>query len=349
MNSSTHTTKNIKWSNTPNMGGADIRSALYQQVETLCGEQMYGLGRGRTGYAYKNLLAILEKTASNPRFLRFGEGRIISNAPSIEICIAKLIKMIAITVKSCDAYIMTDVEDTWAKVAGVRSSTPMKLSVGRQAGVHRNRRGPRFTKTPRTTVQIIDNLADNCVGTLSEGFVIAHLNKTMACPECRVRGQIGWCDSASHISVDAFRDGVCMSCKKMGVNTLFEIKCRWESAVVDSIKSGSGTSAGSYVALNALMTTRANVYLVLASRDTGTIRVGKITSARLRGNNNWMYSVQEKLGWGGPSSMVQCAGGIALSPHRMTPLIDTLSPAKLATIVDRSTGVYKKLCDVSKL
>jgi hypothetical protein len=113
-----------------------------------------------------------------------------------------------------------------------------------------------------------------------------------------------------------------MNCHNNGVITLFEIKTRWEKVVATG---GNGTYAGSFVALNTLMTLKSNIYLVIASRDTGDVRIGKITSAKMRGNPNWLYALQEGLEWGAPSSYVTCAGGFIHCPVKMPPLIETMS------------------------
>ena len=91
------------------------------------------------------------------------------------------------------------------------------------------------------------------------------------------------------------------------------------------IRGKKGTHGGNFTALNTLMAIGANVYLVIASRDTGDVRIGKITSAQLRANKNWLYSLQEDFGWGSPSSYIVCDEGFQKLLVTTPILIDTLS------------------------
>ena len=175
--------------------------------------------------------------------------------------------------------------------------------------------------------------------------MIAFLNSCYNCPVCNVIGKIGWCDNMSLLtsgSVDAFRDGICLNCNEHGIITLFEIKTRWENAVEQN-----GTYGGSFVALNTLLSINANVYLVVVSRDTGNLRVGKITSGRLRANRNWLFSLQENLGWGSPSSYIICANGFKILPVKMPRLLNTLSKKYCNGIFDQVLLEYFKR-DISK-
>lgn len=118
-----------------------------------------------------------------------------------------------------------------------------------------------------------------------------------------------------------------MNCHANNVLTLFEIKTRWENSI-----DNRGTFTGSFAALNTLMTLKANIYLVIASRDTGDVRIGKITHATIRGNKNWLYALQENLDWGSPSSYVVCEGGMFKTPVKIPPIIETPPDEELESI-----------------
>jgi hypothetical protein len=250
-------------------------------------------------------------------------GTIILSPPTKEEFIKKLhgIGTRAFHYYSNLSYDQTDVTDHWAKSARVRDGAPLDNSIPLQRRVLA-RGGTRFTANVVSTNDTIIDLIKNSRGILSEGNVVSFLNTEFKCPECDTIGQIGWCDGVSHRSVDSFRDAVCMSCHKKDVITLFEIKTRWEKVIS---KGDNGTYAGSFVALNTLMTLNANIYLVIASRDTGDVRIGKITSAKMRGNPNWLYALQENLNWGAPSSYVTCALGLVKCNAKMSPLIETMT------------------------
>lgn len=313
----------ISWKETPN-----FKNGIYgikSSCDKIAGDDVYGKGRGRASAAYKSVYEYLERSAKMNIFKCVEGGTIIKTPPTKEDCIAKLSDLgkRALEYYSEVGYEQSNVTDHWADIARVRKGA----SLNRSNQVHSRllqRYEKRFSSTPMTPKeQVIDLMTpEQSRGMLAEGHVIAFLNSGLRCPECRTIGQIGWCDGVTHRSVDAFRDAVCMNCHKNGVITLFEIKTRWEKVVQ---KEGNGTYAGSFVALNTLMTLKANVYLVIASRDTGHVRWGKITSATMRGNHNWLYALQEKENWGGPSSYVTCAKGFFKAPVTMPPVIDTLN------------------------
>lgn len=320
----------INWRSTPM-----LKRGLFSfktQFSQVCGDSVYGRGQGKELQAYKNIIGFMEKSADMDVYQAVPTHQIVKTPPTEQECIEKLrgLKERArVYYKDVD---QTDVTDNWAKLAGVRPGQPLDKNVPAQKRVLEKgaRGGKRFSGTPMTEDEIVKDTVANCSGMLAEGFVIAFLNSGLRCPECQAVGKIGWCDGISHKSVDAFRDAVCTSCLENGVITLFEIKTRWEKHVVGT----NGTYAGSFVALNTLMAMNANVYLVIASRDTGNVRIGKITSARMDTNPNWLYALQEGFTWGGPSSYVECDKGLKICPVRMPPLVDIITDDFCARVVE---------------
>ena len=124
-----------------------------------------------------------------------------------------------------------------------------------------------------------------------------------------------------------------MNCLNNGKTTLFEIKTRWSQDIPKNVK---GTYAGNFAALLTLMKMNAKVYLIIVARDTGKIIMGNITSATLRGNKNWLYSLQEGFDWGSPSSYVNCDNGMFKVPVNMTPISEILNQTFLEEVMNKS-------------
>ena len=330
--------KNIDWKNTPAFRHG-VYGALYSHLEKACGTNVYGKGRSETKKAYKLLQAYLERSAVLECFQNIPPSHIVKTPPTQEECIKKMTELGNRALKYYRGlpYDQTEVTDTWAKIANTRDGQPLKRSIQSHARVL-NRYDKRFIGRHVSAEYTVKDIITRCNGMLAEGHVIAFLNSIgFKCPHCQSVGKIGWCDGVSHRSVDAFRDAVCISCQSQGIITLFEIKTRWENAV---LRDRNCTYGGSYVALNTLMAMKANIYLVVASRDTGIVRVGKITSYTLSGNKNWLYALQEGFTWGSPSSFVKCTQGLLKCPVLMPPLVNTLNDDFIKSV---STAVLKNI------
>ena len=292
--------------------------SLYISLESIAGDLVFGKNRGKTKLAYDSILNYMEKSESMSCFRVVSPGTIIIKPPTKEEMSLKLGNYVERAKEYYRNEPYTVVTDQWAG-GNIHDGEPLNKNIPYQARLI-EAGGKRFVGKIATPAEQIVELITTSNGMLCEGHVIAFLNTYFTCPECKTTGNIGWCDGISHRSVDGFRDGVCMNCFQSGVATLFEIKTRWETAILKN--KDHGTYAGSFAAINALMMINANVYLVIASRDTGTVRVGKITSAKFRGNKNWLYALQEGFDWGAPSSYVSCGKGFFTIPQTMPPLIN---------------------------
>jgi len=325
------TIKNIDWTNTPIMKGGVFQ--FKKQFDQVCGDTAFGYGRGKAKEGYVNTKSFMEHACGLDVFQGVPPGDILKAPPTEQECILKLRALNDRAYAYYSEIEQTRVTDHWSRDAGVKDGCAFDLNIPRQKRVY-NRQGKRFSGVPLSTEEQVRDMIEDNSGMLSEGHVVAFLNSGLKCPECKVVGQIGWCDGITHKSVDAFRDAVCMNCRKNGVATLFEIKTRWEKHVAKE----RGTYAGSFVALNTLMAMKANVYLVIASRDTGDVRIGKITSAKMRGNRNWLYALQEGFTWGGPSSYVVCEKGLSLCPVKMPILIEIVTDDFCKRVADAVLG-----------
>jgi hypothetical protein len=329
----------VGWVDTPNFRGNMFN--MVGNLKHICGEGVFGKGRGRELAAKKSLTSFLRRSTEMDLFKCVEGGEIITHPLLEDKMINKLIGLgtRAFEYYSKLPYEQMIVKDKWANDARVRIGDPLNKSIQLHARVL-SRSGKRFSAETISVKDQVIYMLKSSRGMLSEGHVVAFLNSGLKCPECGIVGQIGWCDGVSHKSVDAFRDAVCMNCREKGVITLFEIKTRWDNAV---IKDGNGTYAGSFVALNTLMTIGANVYLVIASRDTGDVHIGKITSAKMRTNHNWLYALQEGYTWGGPSSYVTCAKGLMHCPVKMPILVETMTDDYVERVVNAAISQIDEL------
>ena len=309
--------KNIQWNKTPIFSNGNFN--IRKQCELICGDTVFGRNKGLINRGVDSITNFLKRAVHMDIFKVNPSGTIITSPPTRDELIVKLQELCKRAFILYNKYDQILVTDTWSKRVGIYECTPLNRSIP----LHRrimDSSTKRFKGEKVSVEKQIFDLVKSSKGILAEGHVIAFLNSGLKCPICKVIGKLGWCDSISDLNVDSFRDAVCMNCRDNGIVTLFEIKTRWEKTVY-----GNGTYAGSFIALNTLMAIKANLYLVIASRDTGDVRIGRITSANIRGNRNWLYSLQENLGWGGPSSFVTCSDGLHKLPVKMPVLIDTMS------------------------
>jgi len=279
-------------------------------IEKICGEGIFqGTVENCVEFALQKIIRKLSLT-TKPYYTDIRPGIIISESPTKKECVNRVYNEL---VKDRYYYQQrkgyVDITDEWAISSGKRKcSTNVKA-----------KKTPRFVGRRITEEEYLIDNALSCEGDLAEGFVVAHLNNTACCPECGVSGSIGWCSSATD-KTNTFRDAICMNCYGQDKITLFEIKTRWENA----IRGKNTTYAGEYVALNALFAMKANVYIVIASRDSGIVRFGRITFAFMKANERFLYSIQEKLEWGGLSTTVKCGYGLIELEHKMNPPLEQI-------------------------
>lgn len=199
---------------------------------------------------------------------------------------------------------ITDSTDEWAKQHAVKPITALFNDKGKKC-THRitNTSSPRFSATiieskedyVRSRAVGLSGKPQDTRGFLAEEYILSYLNQFGVCPECNVRGAFASCGgSGDGETSGAFRDGVCLSCKEKGQDTLFEIKTRNEKAVQQQTYRNGNISvhAGSLVALVSLLAAGAKVYVILVSRDTGDIRVSKIQDIRPLATEDFCYNVE---------------------------------------------------------
>ena len=292
---------------------------IYSQIKKLCGETVFGQSIDHTERAYKFVYTFLKRSLTMNFMNDVSTGPIIMGPPTRQDLVDRLFASCQHEIDHPFSYASIEVTDRWGlyfKPIDIYNTKQRKLwKSGKK----------RFEAKRLTFSEQITKMVKESRGVLSECFVISFLNTGLKCPECGERGKIAWCQNRGHH--DGFRDAICMACHSNNVTTLFEIKTRWNKH-----SRGNKIYAGSFPAVNTLLSMNANVYIVVASRDTGDVRIGKITSAEMRENRNWFYALQENQWWGNPSSYVYCSGGLFLIPVRMKSLVDTLNDEFLRSI-----------------
>jgi hypothetical protein len=96
-----------------------------------------------------------------------------------------------------------------------------------------------------------------------------------------------------------------MGCNSKRIKTVYEIKTRKEREIIDR----NDTPAGDWVSIETYRRKNINVVLVVVSKDTGTIRVGRITRWKIVGKPRFMYGLQERTKLSSPASHVFCEDG----------------------------------------
>jgi len=307
------------WIHTPNFyNGIWV---FKNNIRHICGDDVFGYGKGRSEMAVNNVIHFLEKSDDLQYLKSVKPCKIINKDPTYEELVCNLLNICKRSSLYFKKFPKTKVKDNWAyKVKNIKVAHPVNKSI------HQHKKlleygNKRFTGYKQNINDTIKNVILDNEGILAELYVLSFLNNNIKCPECKVNGKISSCEQYNINCSDSFRDGICMNCYNNDKLTLFEIKTRWEK----DIKNKNFTHAGSFVALNVLFSMKANVYLVVVSRDTGTVRLGKITTSKPRANKNWLYSLQENFKWGSPSSLVICKNGLHILPNKMKPLKDVLT------------------------
>lgn len=308
------------WRNTKLMNHLDDIK-LQTIITKLCGERIFkNTAEHTSAFAFNTFKESLQKS-TNPYYTNINTGRIISKPLSYQDCVDKMVIELQSDqqfYRRHDGYL--DIVDSWAESQGKRKCT---TDIDQEDT-------PRFLGIPMSEEEFLNKQIKQCEGILSEGYIIAHLNTAGCCPECGVSGKIGWCDTIKHSS-NSFRDGICMNCYENNIITLFEIKTRWEK----SIAGKNTTYAGDYIALNVLFKIKANVYLVVSSRDTGVVRMGKITFAFMKVNERFLYAIQNKLNWGAPSTTVKCGDGLIEMKEKINPSMNQILTGDLCESIGK--------------
>ncbi len=160
----------------------------------------------------------------------------------------------------------------------------------------------RYVGRDLTKEEYINKKIEGVSGIICELFVISFLNNsTFVCPICRQGHRLHLCNTSGV----PFCDAICMGCNSKGIKTVYEIKTRNERTMTDR----NDTPAGDWVSIEAYHRKNINVILIVVSRDTGTIRVGRITRWKIIGKPRFMYGLQEHTKLSSPASHVFCEDG----------------------------------------
>lgn len=323
----------MNWDKTPNFYKG--MWAFRNNINKMCGDDVLGYGRGCGERAVDNVISFLKRSINMSCFKNVETGVIITKSPTFNDLVDNLTYICEKAPLYYTKFPKTYVKDEWEnKHMKIKKIAPLDKNIQSHARLLKYG-GKRFTAIDKTIKEQVTDLVLNSKGILSEFYVVSFLNSNIKCPECKVNGKFGLCDNVQINCSNSFRDVICMNCYNNKVITLFEIKTRWDNTVSNK----NYVDSGSFIALNVLFAIKAHVYVVIASRDTGDVRIGKITRSKPRSNKNWLYSLQENLGWGGPSSISICENGIYKLSYKMKPPLNKVLTNKMCN------KIYKTVLD----
>lgn len=309
------------WKATPFMKQfqGDCKSYSFKKrVGTRLSETMFGTSK-MNQFAVDRITNSL-KNSINPYYTYIPSGEILKSSPTKEHCVKRMIDEIKDLKVRWELHKPhLNITDNWADYVHKKECVPFfKKKDDSFVQTFTKPLGKRFSAKEIDNVKdYILNYTKNSQGFLAEGYVISFINNNILCPECKAQRAIGLCSRTGIDMSSSFRDGICMCCLSKGVITLFEIKVRNDK----SIKNMNGTNSGSFIDLNTLFAIKANIYLVIASRDTGNVRIGKVDSYMMEGNSFLLYSIQEETvpreDDMSPSSYVTCSKGLYIIPNKM--------------------------------
>lgn len=296
---------------------------ILKTLSIYCGQHMFGDDVTDPEFiAYNKISKATKAAICNEYYIKIHPGVIVYDYPTIVEYRTRLKQEIKNTLAFYNRFGSIKIVDEWAKITNKYTCFLPPVDFKKPTG-------KRFSSKKLTIEEYFKDQLKNCFDFLAESYIVSFFNNYIECPECGVQGCIGLSGGTSLEFCSSFKDGVCMNCYNNGVDTVFEIKVRNENG----IKNKTTIYAGNFVAIQALLHKNINVYLIIVSRDTGSIRLGKIVSANTRINETFLYSVQENLPYCSPASIVKCSNLVIL-PMKMTPLCEVFTPDVRFQILD---------------
>lgn len=159
----------------------------------------------------------------------------------------------------------------------------------------------RFVIHEQSEKEYLQDKIQNTQGYFLETYIIAELNDMKwVCPCCKAKGSLGLCIESDDI-IESFRDCICLKC-----NTYFEIKTKTNNFLANRYYSKNTIHGGDYISINILLKQKKHdVYLILYNRDNGDLYCGKVINCYIRENEKYLYSIQEGINIGYPSSSLK--------------------------------------------
>lgn len=267
-------------------------------LDRLCGNTVFqGTAPHTVELAEKRIKKLLCNYATE-YYTSFTRGIIQNRLPSKHELVSRFTDELKSHISFYDRYDgLLKIKDNWADALGKPKCSP---------NVKKIENVPRFSAYHVDKTKYIKECLQTCKSFIIECLAIYHLNTEHTCPECNGRNCISWSGGSGHTHSSSFRDGICLRCLDNNKITIFEVKSRWEKCV----RQQDRIYAGNYISLTSLFSLNANIYMVVVSRDTGNVRMGKATFGYMRIREKFLYALQENENWGSPSSYVICEGGI---------------------------------------
>lgn len=264
---------------------------LEATLDKYCGEKMFGKSVPNSVEKARNkILRNLESGYTSTWFNTITPGHIVTEYPTDDDYVNHLVQDLRGQLQHYEKYGNIKVEDIWAQNLKRRNCSliPSYFVPPTQK---------RFVAVPQSKEDFIKDQTQNVEGFLAELYLTWFLNKNVKCPECGVQGKIALAGASSCNHSVAFQDGVCMNCREKGVNTVFEYKIRNNG-------EHSSVYAGNYISVQTFLQNKIKLYIVIADRKTGTVHIGKVIDAVVKMNEKFLYTIQEDLYWGNPSSII---------------------------------------------
>jgi len=293
-----------------------------KSLNKYCGPKMLGPNvNDSCGKALQKIRDNLLSAFTSTWFNTVTPGVVMNNYPTMKDYIKYLTSDMQYQIKNYDKYGSCSIEDSWAKILEKRKCCllPNYFIPPEEK---------RFVAVKQTKLEYIKDQLRNVDGILMEVYLGWYVNKYLVCPECDVKGQISLAGASGCNHSVAFQDAVCLDCKTKGVDTIYEFKVR---NVFDFSKK-TNCYGGNYIAIETMLAHKKNVYMVVMERQSGNVYISKVKNASPRINERFLYTIQENLSWGNPSSTVYF-NQPTLIPARARPVYEELSKDKINSIV----------------
>ena len=261
-------------------------------INKYCGPKMFGKSvPGSENFALNKIEQNLKSAYTSPWFNSITPGKILTEKPELEDYIKFLTEEVTLQLINYTKYGNYKIKDIWASFLNKRKCCLLPQNFS--PPTHK-----RFLSVKQTKEEFIDDYLTNIDGYLAEPYLAWALNVTMPCPVCKIKGCIALAGMSDSKHSVAFQDAVCTNCLKNGEKTVFEFKLRNKA-------QNTRIYGGNFTAVSSMIHNKVNLYIVVFERDTGIIIIGKANSVYVKMNEKFLYTIQEKLDWGHPSSIVE--------------------------------------------
>jgi hypothetical protein len=260
-------------------------------IDKYCGTKIFGSSVKNSGEtAFKKINDNLSSAYKSLFFNSVTPSDILELLPDDEYYIKHLLSELNGGLELYDKYGSTKIIDVWANFLGRRKCCFIPYNFKPPTD-------KRFIFKKQTRQDFIDDFFENVTGLLVEPYLAWFLNTNIKCPICNKKGYIALAGNSNCNHSVSFQDAVCTNCLKNNVKTIFEFKLRNKI-------SETRIYTGNYIAGMTMLYNKVNLFMVIFERNSGAISIGKVTRIHVRINEKFLYTIQEGVKWGNPSSTV---------------------------------------------